>query len=744
MKRLAITLGIGLLIGLTGWAALHLVPLPVALRPGPAGGIRFTDRNGTPLRESLLEGSRFVRQTALADLPPQLLGATVAAEDKRFWSHHGVDPLAIARASLGVLRRRRVVSGASTISQQLIKMAEPRPRTLPNKLREAAEALRLEERWTKQQILEAYLNRVDYGNFRTGIASAADYYFAKPAADLSLAESAFLAGLPQAPSRLNPYRHFARALTRQRWVLARMEADGLIAEADGARAKSEPIHLAPRREIFDAPHFVDLVRQRRRLPASGEVRTTLDLPLTSFASQALRRRIGQLRDEHVRNGALVVIENRTGNVLALVGSEDYRAPAAGQVNGAWSARSAGSTFKPFTYLLALEHGFTAASVLADVPVDFSTPTGVYRPENYNHLCSGPVRLRLALANSLNIPAVKTLAAIGGAAPLQRLLRQCGLTTLNLPAAHYGLGLTIGNANARLLELTNGYAALARLGEFAPFRLLPNESATERRRVGSADACYLLADILNDNAARTLAFGSDSWLRFDFPVAVKTGTSTSYRDNWAIGYTPEFTAGVWVGNFDGSPMHDVSGVSGAAPVLHDIFEQLHREFGTSWYARPATIRERPVQPLTGKLATAPRAGLVAEKFLDGNLPPPEAPNDYNASGRVKLGAEYDAWLASAQNELSHQVAPGVARTAPLCVLSPLPGSTYFLDPDLPESDRLPLESNARDGVVWESATLPCAVESGEAFARLRAGRHEIVLRDPATGARAKTWIVVKAL
>jgi penicillin-binding protein 1C len=723
---------------------LRFVRLPPSLQKAAAGGIKFTDRNGILLRESLLEGGRFTAPVSIDELPPNLLAATICAEDKRFWSHHGIDPLAIARSGRDALQHGRIVSGASTISQQLIKIVQRHRRTLGAKIVEAIQALRLEQTWSKRQILEAYLDRVDYGNFRIGVASAAHYYFGKPPNDLSLAECAFLAGLPQAPSRLNPRRHLARALEKERWVLERMKQAGFVSATEWERARTEPIQLTLRPSSFDAPHFVDLVRRERPLPAGPEAQTTLDLPLTTFCERALRHHLEKLRDQQVKNGAVVVIENRTGNVLALVGSEDYFAPAAGQVNGAWAARSAGSALKPFTYLLAFENGATPASVVADVPVTFATPTGIYRPENYNHFCSGPVRLRIALANSLNIPAVKVLASVGGAAPLQRLLRNCGISTLNRPAAKYGLGLTIGNASVRLLELVNAYAALARLGEFQPYRLLQDEPAPPPRRIGDAGACYLLADILSDNAARTLTFGANSWLRFAFPVAVKTGTSTSFRDNWAIAFTPEFTAGVWVGNFDGSAMRDVSGVSGAAPVLHEIVAHLHEEFGTSWYPQPAGVVERFVSALTGKLVAQARPEVVREKFLTGNLPSPELPEDYDSTGRVKLGPEYDEWLAGSQNQWSNQIAPAGQESVSLRVVSPLPGAVYYLDPDLPASDRLPLKSNATGPLVWESATLQCAVASDGAFAQLKEGKHLITLRDPATGARAETWITVKAL
>ncbi len=741
MSRFRWPVAIGFLgICLTIPLGLRLVPLPASLSQAPASGIRFTDRNGVVLRESLVEGGRFIAPVSLDKLPPHLLAATICAEDKRFWSHRGIDPLAILRAFGEAAQHRRIVSGASTITQQLIKIAQPRRRNLGRKLVEAVQALRLEQVWSKQQILEAYLDRLDYGNLQIGIASAANYYFGKPPDDLSLAESAFLAGLPQAPSRLNPRRHPERALQRQRQVLEQMERVGVVSQSVCQRARSEPIRLALRPASFDAPHFVDLVSQQRAPRPGREIRTTLDLPLTNFCARSLRRHLQKLRDQNVRNGAVVVIENRTGNVLALVGSEDYFAPAAGQVNGAWATRSAGSALKPFTYLLALESGATPASVVPDVPVAFATQTGVYRPENYNHLCHGPVRLRLALANSLNIPAVRWLASLGGPAALQNLLRDCGITTLTQPAARYGLGLTIGNAGVRLLEMVNAYAALARLGEYRPYRLLQNDAPPSPSRIADPDSCYLLTDILSDNDARALTFGTNSWLRFDFPVAVKTGTSTSFRDNWAIAYTPEFSAGVWVGNFNGSAMRDVSGVSGAAPVLHDIVEHLHSEFGTSWYAQPANLVERWVHPLTGKVAAADRPGLVREKFLADHLPVTESPEDYDLAGRVQLGPEYREWLASTQNESLAKFAPAPRADLPLRVVSPLPGSVYYLDPDLPASDRLPLKSNVNGAFVWQSPTLRCAGGT----AQLKEGRHAITLRDPETGAQAETWIIVKAL
>jgi penicillin-binding protein 1C len=727
-----------------GWLALPLVPLPAALFAPPVASPEFVDRHGAPLRV-LPQGAAFVRRVTFHDIPPALVDATLAAEDRRFWRHPGVDWLATTRAAWSWLRHGRVISGGSTITQQLIKLARPRPRTLRTKVIEAAQALRLEQVWDKQHILTEYLNRVDYGNLCVGCAEAAQFYFGKPPADLGVAEAAFLAGLPQAPSRLNPRRHFPRAQKRQQWILGRMRANGRLAAAEFERACAEPLRLQPSRRVFQAPHFVDLILSRGGGLPPGRIVTTLDLELNRVAETILREQLGRLRDEHAQNGAVVVLDNRTGGVRALVGSEDYFAPAAGQVDGAWAPRSAGSTLKPFTYLLAFAQGATPASIVADVPAAFPTPTGIFRPVNYDRRTYGPMRYRLALANSLNISAVKVLASVGGAPALQRLLDQCDLTTLGKPADFYGLGLTIGNADVRLLELVNAYAALARLGEFKSYHLLAADepiSAPGRRIADAADA-WLIADVLGDNAARTLAFGSESLLRFDFPVACKTGTSSDFRDNWAVGYTPEFTVGVWVGNFDGTPMSRVSGVSGAAPILHELFEHLHRRYSTSWFARPTNIVEAMIQPLTGHRVTGPRPGAVTEKFRAGTLPPWETAADYDTEDRVRLPAEYRDWLASADNWLAGRAVVDTASATPLRLISPLPGTTFYLDPDLPDGGCwLTLSADGGTHLVWTSDSLAIQRTAGGVCARMTEGRHALRVRDAVTGEQAATWILVK--
>jgi len=743
----------GVTLAATVWGGLKMVPLPPALlRPG-VQSVEFTDRHGVPLREARTD-ERFAHAAALANVPPNLIHAMLAAEDKRFFAHHGIDFAALARAAYGNVRHAHVTSGASTITQQLVKISDPRPRTLTTKLLEAARALRLEQLWTKDEILETYLNRLDFGNMNIGIASAADYYFGKPLEDLSAAEAAFLAGLPKNPTRLNPHRNFAPAKRRQMTVLERMWDDGWLSADQFITASKENLTLRPRQRLFRAPHFVDFVMKELPPGASKTVATTLDLDLNRFVEDTVRERLTPLREKNVHDGAVVVIDNRTGEVIALVGSENYFAPGTGQVNGALAPRSAGSTFKPFTYLLALEHGATPASIVADVPATFATPTGVYHPENYNKRCHGPLSYRLALANSLNIPAVRVLSSLGGAAPLQARLRAWGMTTLEQPADHYGLGLTIGNAETRLIELTNAYAALARLGEWRPYRVVLDPALEKRVDIETIplaaghtgqtrDAAWLIADMLSDNAARMIGFGLQSALRFDFPVACKTGTSTDYRDNWAMGYTPEYTVGAWVGNFDGSPMQGVSGVTGAAPIMHAVMEQLHARFGTTWFATPENVVEREVQPLTGKLLTHARPDAVREKFLRDHLPPAESPEDYDADGRVKLGPEYRAWMKSGENGLASRALCD-AQDATLRVEAPVAGTTFVINPDLPSSRLMPVQASGAARTVWESDSLQFRERDGRTYAELSEGKHRLSVRDPGTGARAETWIYVKTL
>jgi penicillin-binding protein 1C len=723
---------------LVGWLGLEIAvtftPLPKGLEePGQVSSL-ITDRTGRPLRLQRVAGNKFFQPASLQECGPVFIQATLSAEDKRFWRHNGVDWIGFARVLKEIIWHGRVMSGGSTITQQLIKNSETprRPRNIRTKIIEILQARKLERNWSKECILEAYLNRIDYGNLCRGAGTAAAFYFDKPLRRLSPAEAALLSGLPNAPTRLNPHRHIVKAQERQHKILRRMANNGWLSSGQVSRALSEPIVLHKKGRAFAAAHFVDLIQKRRKVVRN--VRSTLDRSLNSFAKEMLRGQLHLLDKKNASNGSVVIIENQTGNVLALVGSRDYFDRQSGQVNGALAARSAGSIFKPFTYLLALEKGWTPASMLADIPVDFPTATGVFRPVNYDRRFRGPVLLREALANSLNVPAVKLLDQIGGATVLHSSLRRLGFSTLESSATHYGLGLTIGNSEARLLELTNAYATLARLGEHRPVRLLQSDPSGVEQ-VFEPEPAWLIADILSDDSARSASFGWRSALSFPFRVACKTGTSSEFRDNWAIGYTPEFTVGVWVGNFDGSPMQRVSGVSGAAPVMHSLMMELHRRFGTDWFKRPKGIEQVIIDPISGLRHPDGKA----EWFIAGSVPPMETTGARDGNGRIFLPQEYAIWWKEAQDHLRDRTVITGEATSLARIVTPQPGTVVYLDPDLPASSRqLPLRVSS-GAAIWKSQTLECVNVSNGFVAQLEPGRHELVAMTE--GGKLRTWVKV---
>lgn len=747
-------LGGGMALGLVVWFGVPwFMPWPDALSRPVSSGFQLTDRGGRPLRRLLADGYRAGEMPAFAELPVHLVEATLAAEDQRFFTHGGVDFLAMGRAARDALRAGRTVGGASTITQQLVKLAVPRKRNLRTKVLEILTARRIEMTWDKERIMEQYLARLDYGNLHRGPQAAAAGYFGKPLGDCSLAECAFLAALPQAPTRLNPWNDPAPALRRQQWILGRLEKLNRGEAQDLARASVEPLRLRRHYGFFSAPHFTDMVldklgRNGVPMPSEGTWRTSLDPALQKVCENSVADRLNRLHDRNVTQAAVVVIHNATGEIRAMVGSLDYASAEAGQVNGATAARSPGSALKPFTYLLALQEDLSPASILPDLPVEFMTASGLYRPQNYHHRAAGPVSLRGALAGSLNLSAVRVLDSHGGADALIRCLQGLGMTTLTRSASDYGLGLTIGGGEVSLLELTAAYSTLARMGRNLPISFGTGDMEQGGQQVFDPDACWLLADILSDNDARSRSFGSQSVLRLPFPCAVKTGTSTDYRDNWAVGFNPEFTVGVWAGNFDNSPMRGVSGVTGAAPIFRDIFTWLTTQYPAAWYPMPSSIVTREVDPLTGfprpEHLTASRP-VITEKFRRMLAPTAPDPSRYDAAGRVILPHEYAAWLAGPDNWLGlTTVAAGADPTGnpEWSIASPLPGTTLLLDPDLPRGGRyLPLRTHpARDGFQWNSPTL--TIENQAAW--LVPGRHELEVTDPGTGRTARTWITVRAL
>lgn len=739
-------------LAVAGWAYISCAPLaPLADREAP-GGTVVLDSHGIVLQRDTAAGLRI--PISLDRVAPAVIEATIAAEDQRFRGHSGIDPLAIARAAL---RSRSTASGASTITQQLarrIYLHDNSP-SLIRKAREAVLALRIEAHASKDEILAAYLNDVYYGRGAYGIEAAARTYFGVAAKDLNLAQAAFLAGLPQNPESYDPGTDREAATARQAYVLRRMRGDGLISSEQERTALAEPLSFVGALAPVVAPHFVnyalDELRALRPDLADRQglvIETTLDAGLQAEAERSVRQRLAELRDRNVTNAAAVVLDPRDGRILAMVGSADFDdAVNGGQNNLALASRQPGSALKPFLYTAALEQGYTAASQLLDVATTFDTAEGPYSPGNYDRRFHGPVPLRTALASSYNVPAVRTLADLG----IDRFLETAhrfGLDTLT-EAERYGLALTLGGGEVRLLDLTAAYGVLANGGErrepyaVARVRDASGQVLYERgpgpaRQIIAAEHAWLITDILRDGEARIPGFGQLSPLESSAGAAVKTGTTTGFRDNWTVGYTPGRVAGVWVGNANGQPMDNVSGVAGAAPIWRDVIEAAveGEGEGAGWPAPPATLVRAPVCSPTG-LRPGPACPSPGYEWFVRGTEPLLAERYYVARGdgtvAIDPPAEARAWAFDAGLPLASG-APADAE--PVRIVSPARGSVLFRSPELPAEELL-LRASAANAASFEFAVdgRPAGRTNSAGGAvrwRLDPGHHELevtaVLRD----------------
>jgi len=763
-------------LGSAACAAAMIVWLRIG--PLPAGLLDFsgaestivTDRAGEVLYEARSDGgSRTVLLRADA-LPPTLVAATIAAEDHRFWSHHGIDPLAIMRAVGRNTRRRRFSEGGSTITQQVAKLLLARGapsssggRGVATKVREAVIALRLEHRLTKREILALYLNLAPYGNQLVGVESASREYFGHGAALLTPAQAAFLAALPQRPTRFNPYRDPERVRGRQQYVIERMAALGSLSIDAAREALAERLALKREPAVFLAPHFV-----QRVLSAGGRraqrITTTLDADLQRDVEGIIRSQRAALDRAGAHNVAAVVLDNTTGEWLAWEGSGEYSDTVhGGTIDGVVVPRQPGSALKPLTYALAFEEGETPATVLPDVPSYFPTaqPGILYSPRNYDGQFRGPLLARRALAGSANVPAV-ALASRIGVPNLLRFLRQAGLTTFDKTGAYYGLGVTLGDAEVRLDELVAAYSAFARGGAFvAPVMIrAPGREATRGAdMLMSSRTAFWISDILSDDDARSFAFGRGGSLEFPFAVAAKTGTSQAYRDNWAIGFTRAVTVGVWVGNFDRTPLVNSSGVTGAGPIFHAIMLAAERRVTgglpqldeTPSLARPDRVERRAICALSGMPAGRWCPAQIDEWTAADARGPACSWHVHTATGvTVRWPSEFRSW-AQSQRLLARDVAPrpvkpGLASDAPVVVLNPPPGAIYLIDPTLrQEFQTLPLRASAdvRGRIEWHVDGHRVGTSDADAALEwpLEPGRHLVRARD-AHGHQADAAILVK--
>lgn len=575
----------------------------------------FFDRNGKLLYR-LYEG-RNRTLVQLNELPSYVAQATVSTEDKNFYHHPGIDPLAIIRATVNNFQhhpKAGELEGASTITQQLIKNTLLTPeKTYIRKVKEMILALWAERLYNKDEILQTYLNEAPYGGPAWGIEAAAQTYFGISAKQLTLAQAAFLAGLPASPTQFSPYGSNPElGKDRQREVLQRMVENKYLSKEQAALALEEDLHLKAQVNNIKAPHFViylkDLLAAKygQRVVSQGglKITTTLDLGLQEQVEKAVSEEVEKLAGLNVKNGAAMVVDAKTGQILAMVGSKDYHEGQFGSFNVALSLRQPGSSIKVATYATAFKQGFTPGNTVLDIPVSFNDGVKVYSPVNYDGRFHGPVSIRQALGSSYNIPAVKMLSTVG-VDNMIRTARDLGITTFDDPK-RYGLSLTLGGGEVKMIDMMTAYGTLSRMGlrhDSTPILKVADSDGNvleDYQKDGfqalEAPVAYLLTSILTDNNARTPAFGPNSLLNIPgHTVAVKTGTSDNKRDNWTFGYTPEYVVGVWVGNNDNSPMNPqlTSGVTGAAPIWNRIMKGILEGKPDLAFVRPAGVIEATI-------------------------------------------------------------------------------------------------------------------------------------------------------
>ena len=651
-----------------------------AWRPSEAA---LLDRHGETLHERRVDPARRrLAWTALEGVSPALVAAVLASEDRRFREHGGVDPRALGAAVVQRLRGGPP-RGGSTLTMQLAGLLDPalrrrrEPRGLAEKWRQIRRAHALESRWSKDQILEAYLNLVTFRGELIGVAAAADGVFGKMPDGLTAPESAVLAALLRGPGA-------SRDLVgRRALLLAGRAVDIDEVSAAVERAFAAGGRNGPRRA--EAPHVA-----QRLLHAGGDTRvvSTLDAGVQRLAAESLRRHVLAVRGAHVADAAVLVVDNATGDVLAYVGSSGDLSPAP-FVDGVRARRQAGSALKPFLYALGLDQRIlTPATLLDDTPLEIAVAGGLYRPRNYDESFRGPVSARTALAASLNVPAVRILELLGPEAFVAQL-RRLGFG-LEQAGDWYGPALALGSADVTLWEMVGAYRALASGGTWRPLRLTPGEPAGEMRRVISEGAAFVVAHVLADRESRSATFGLENVLGTPFWTAVKTGTSKDMRDNWCLGFSRRYTVGVWVGNFSGEPMRNVSGVTGAAPVWVDVMTALHRSLPS--------------------VAPAPTPGVVGARvvFVDDVEPPRRD------------------WFLRGTEPIAVATAPAHHAR----IVAPVRGTIIALDPEIPRGrQRVAFEADGGEpGLRWVLDGVELAGAPGPFLWEPRPGRHTLALRD----------------
>jgi penicillin-binding protein 1C len=751
--------------------------------------VRITDRNGRLLYEILPEVGGRNTVLSIENIPQCLKEATIAVEDKNFYTNPGIDITGIIRSLWINIKGGETLAGGSTITQQvarnlLLSQDERLSRTLRRKMREALLAWEMTQSLSKDQILALYLNQINYGGMAYGVEAASQTYFGKPAGELLLPECALIAGLPQAPGVYNPFTNPDLAKQRQLIVLGLMEKQGYISHEKWVEAEMTPMSYNPSPYPIETPHFVWIIKdQIDKLISEGIlnsrqsliVRTTLDLDTQHLTEETLKRRVEEFKNEdapvshNVNNAALVVIDPHNGEILALVGSADYFDESIdGALDMATSPRQTGSAFKPFIYALALDptrlNPWTPATSILDVSTTFITHDGEpYTPVNYDSREHGPVSVREALGSSLNIPAVKTLQAVGIEDTIN-LAHRLGISSLS-DAGEYDLSLALGGGQISLLQLSTAYAALANKGYYtgntsildihdADGNLLYTQEKKSPFQIFDPRVAWLISNVLSDDSARSIGFGPNSTLRLDRTAAVKTGTTTNFHDNWTIGYTPDLLVGVWVGNSGYEAMHNVTGLTGAAPIWNEVMRRLLEGQPDHPFARPEGLTQVEVCDLSGLLPTSACQHSHKEWFIAGTEPVQtdsyyqqvwidpltnSIANDSTPIDRRKsitvldLPVEAQSWARLQGLPLLMDYFQALDNTSTqqnqLVLLSPPPNTTYRIDPNFdPSAQQIQIEVAAGTGIspvtIWMDGNLLATLSSApyQAWWSLSTGEH----------------------
>jgi penicillin-binding protein 1C len=749
MKRIIKALVILMAFFLAVYLLIRFVPYPeLTAFQRREYSLTLTDASGAVLRVFPVQDGVKREWTDIEDIPLDVRNVFITAEDKRFYFHAGVDPVAIAARAIRNASAKRVVSGASTITMQLARLITPRARDIGGKIAEAIDALRLEARLSKDAILELWLNNIPFGSALEGIGAFSRARFGVNAAELDAERAAALAVVPRRPGLYDPVydAEASRAAALQLAARCKLDASGVAAAVMEAADSAHVLAQEPRNPFY-AAHFTEKMRSllanaagdARDASTSGRrpVRTTLDLDLQLYAEERLRAELAQLSFNRVSNGAVLAIENSTGAILCYVGSESwFDDDVSGKIDGVQARNQPGSCLKPFLYALALESGFGPNAVLPDIPSVFGADEA-YAPMNFNRRFNGPVRMRVALASSLNVPAVWMLEQTG-VSRFEDALISLGFASIAGKQGSYGTGLALGNAEVSLEELVKAFSVFQRDGVLIDLHGIKEETsqydAAARTQVLSPYTAFVIRDILSDKASRWTGFGSAPVFSTPFQAMFKTGTANQYQNIWALGATKRWTAGVWMGNFSGATVVGKTGSSIPARIAADILTALEMTAPASVAAVPhtgAAVSEEAMDveicALSGMRATQFCAGTLHEWLLRDRIP--EFCDWHQADGVIYPG-EYRAWLAE-------RFRAGRARQGNGTIRLPRQGAVFYADTSLPadaQAIRIETSGFGDDALVFVNGVLTGSLDMAGVFILpVSRGKWTVSVEDDESGA-----------